>query len=395
MKRILIWDKGLPLVNSGGPGGYLWNLKQYLDHHAPEYKKQIYYYSESIKETPAKVSLFDRCINAFFRKLGFNTIAVLYSMYFTHTTLSNAEIEQIKKYDYVHIHSLPFILRYGLQLKKNGIRIIYTTHTPELMVDEVMNNSNLGMSIFERRLINRKVFIKRELFAYKLADHIMFPVKGVEDCDTCMSEDIKTFFNNTSNIFYTPTAILDSKLEKSEQKILSEYNIPSNAKVVCYVGRHTLVKGYDYLKQLASELFKKRDDVYFVIGGSQGFSEPLNNPRWIELGWVNTHQLLSEVDVFILPNQQTYFDIIALEVLRAGVPLITTPTGGNKYFESINNGGLSFIPKADTENAVAIIDSTLEEVLKQKGEKCRSLYLENFTFKQYLNTYISQINMLK
>lgn len=395
MKRILIWDKGLPLANTGGPAGYLWNLKAYLDTCATDSKIQICFYSDTITERPIKISIFDRCINYIFRKLGFNTLASLYSMYFAHSELSDIEIDQIKSYDFVHIHSLPFILRYGLQLKKHGIRIIYTTHTPELMVDEVVYNSYQQMSQIERKLICRKKFVNRELFAYKLADYIMFPVKGVEECYTGKSESMKRYFSSTSKIFYVPTAILDSHPEPSAQKILAQYNIPSNAKIICYVGRHTTVKGYEYLKQIANKIFKKRNDVYFVIGGSKGLSEPLKHSHWIELGWVNTHQLLKEVDVFILPNQQTYFDIIALEVMRAGVPLITTPTGGNKYLENINNDGITFIPKSDVERAVEHIEMTIESDLKQKGFKCRSLYLDNFTFKQYLDNYSHQVNLLK
>lgn len=64
---------------------------------------------------------------------------------------------------------------------------------------------------------------------------------------------------------------------------------------------------------------------------------------------MNTNKLLKEVDVFILPNQKTYFDIIALEILRAGIPLVTTYTGGNKYLASLNDIGITIMPKDDAK----------------------------------------------
>ena len=43
--KILIWDKGLPLKNAGGPSGYLWNIKQFLQQNKDE---EIVFYSDLI-----------------------------------------------------------------------------------------------------------------------------------------------------------------------------------------------------------------------------------------------------------------------------------------------------------------------------------------------------------
>ena len=393
MKKILIWDKGLVLRNSGGPSGYLWNLKQFLANNDVE-NDQIFFYTDVIECEDIKISLLDRCINALFRYLRLHTLASLYTMYFAHSKLSNKEICQIRNFDYIHIHNMSFMLRYGRQLKREGIKVIYTTHTPELMIDEVMYSSSVCIKKIEKLFINRELFVSRELHAYKLADYIMFPVHGVQECYTLNSKKVQDFFKNAKNIFFNPTAILDNDKKETESKILDQYCISPDSKIICYVGRHTTVKGYYYLKEIARVMLNKRNDIYFVIGGAQGASTPLNHKNWIELGWVDTQQLLKEIDVFILPNKQTYFDIIALEVLRSGKALITTLTGGNKYFEQINNGGISFIPFDDASRACAIIESILLEDIHNRGNKCRNLFLENFTFYHYVENYINQIDKL-
>lgn len=53
--------------------------------------------------------------------------------------------------------------------------------------------------------------------------------------------------------------------------------------------------------------------------------------------------LLQEVDVFVLPNRQTYYDLILLEVMRAGKPVLLTTTGGNKHFLGYKDTGLFFV----------------------------------------------------
>ena len=66
--------------------------------------------------------------------------------------------------------------------------------------------------------------------------------------------------------------------------------------------------------------------------------EGLKTDHWIEVGWTNDpHSLIAASDVFVLPNHETYFDLILLEVLSLGVPVVMSRTGGNKFFEQFNN----------------------------------------------------------
>lgn len=394
MKKILVFDKKLPLKNTGGPGGYLWNLHTYLTQNRTEVNSTIQFYSDVIggKDNGLAV-FFDKVIKFILAKFRLINLAKFYSIFYSSGSLNQEEIDRITTYDFVHIHDLTSMRAYGEKIKRNGTKIIYTTHTPELMVDEAIGGSVTLSAIFRTFNFLRRVYAKKELKAYELADYIMFPVRGVEDCYIRDFSFMRTFFDNAQNIIYTPTAILDSQLSLNEN-ILGKHNIPKSSKIICYVGRHNEVKGYYYLKEIATILLSKRSDIYFIIGGSIGSAEPLLNKNWIELGWVNTQQLLSEVDCFILPNQQTYFDIIALEVLRSGVPLVTTRTGGNKYFESLEDNAVQYIPTSDANAAAVLLEKIVSDNIKEKGQKCREMYRKYFTFDSYVRKYLDNINSL-
>lgn len=101
------------------------------------------------------------------------------------------------------------------------------------------------------------------------------------------------------------------------------------------------------------------------------------------------------MDVFILPNQKTYFDIIALEILRAGIPLVTTYTGGNKYLASLNDIGITIMPKDDAKRAADIISGILDvDEFKSMGDRNRRLFETEFTMDVYLKKYTTAISKL-
>lgn len=140
-------------------------------------------------------------------------------------------------------------------------------------------------------------------------------------------------------------------------------------------------------------------EVYFIIGGKEEPLKRLEDSRWIELGWINT-LLLENIDVFILPNQQTFFDLVLTEVLRQGTPCIISNTGGNKWFTKQSwPGVLSF----DYNNMEEAIQAILQYAkikqqgkLKEIGQNNYKNYLDNFTVEKYISSYVYQLsNIIK
>lgn len=400
MKKVLIWDKNIKLKNAGGPAGYLWNIKQRVDEKSDSV---INFYSDRIP-----VSLRSRYVN-FLAKLIFVIIdnilrcvarkyMRLHSNYYAVGGISKKEKEVIKQYDFVHFHSISSAHAFARDIQELGVKTIITTHNPEPNIDEVAALNYSLAKIIKCFPFVRNYYIKKEIKAYETCDYIMFPVEDVIECYTEKSPLFNEFFKRDDikqKMFYVPTCLIDNSQKKTNKReILSAHGVPVDAKVICYVGRHNEVKGYPYLKQIAELILAQCQDVYFVVGGNQENSTPLNHERWIELGWVNTQALLNEVDLFVLANQQTYFDIITLEILRAGVPLVTTATGGNKYIEKINNGGVLFIPKDNPQISAEKIISLLKGDLERIGKLNRLLFDEHFEMNCYIDDYSKEIQSL-
>jgi glycosyltransferase involved in cell wall biosynthesis len=179
--------------------------------------------------------------------------------------------------------------------------------------------------------------------------------------------------------------------------LLNKYNIPSGSLRVCYIGRHNEVKGYAFLRKVAKEIWKK-EDVYFIVGGTQAPLKGLNDKRWIELGWVKTPELLNCIDVFILPNKETYFDIILLEVLRQGVPVIISKTGGNKWFASKNMEGIKCFEYGNIDSCVSLIQRIVLQkkngLLPEIGCSNKEYFCKELSMARYIENYVTSLEKL-
>ena len=385
--KILIWDKGIPLKNAGGPAGYLWNIKQYVD---SVKDNEVVFYSDLIGTGKQGKSAITSLLLGVCHVLKLEHLAHLIINYNYKGALSREENDMLQGVDYVHFHTLSAACGYQKIMRDAGIKTILTIHSPEPLIDELNGRDNTIMSDSKR-----EHYIKRETAIMSKVDYLMFPVPGAIECYTSASPIYENFFADNDvqkRIFFVPTALPD-KAKPGIEGYLAKSNLPSDAKRVCYVGRHNTIKGYTYLKDVANKVWEKDPNVFFIIGGKMEKEGPNPDSRWIELGWVNTISLLQEVDVFVLPNQQTYFDIIALEILRDGTPLVTTLTGGNKYLSEVNNGGIIFIPKDNASEAADIIVDLLSK--NKVDNKTREIYLEHFTMPKYIERYKTEVSKLK
>ena len=89
-----------------------------------------------------------------------------------------------------------------------------------------------------------------------------------------------------------------------------------------------MIKGYDRLVKIYPEL-KQRGIEVVVAGGKGGIAYPLDS-GWHELGYISdVPNLIHASDVIVIPNRNTYFDLIILEALSQGRIVISSNTGGN------------------------------------------------------------------
>lgn len=79
--------------------------------------------------------------------------------------------------------------------------------------------------------------------------------------------------------------------------------------------------------------------------------------------------------MFILPNRETYFDLVLLEVMSLGIPVLASYTGGNKYFEKINDSGIYFFKDMNEAMKRIIEFSNMDRIeLEKIGYKNKVIF---------------------
>lgn len=403
--KVLIWNKSFISANIGGPIGYIKNLRDYISDHPDN---EIFFYTDVVKQevknNDGYAKSFNGRVKSLFKKYKMDWvndliyfIRVLISYYFKKVSLSNEDINIINGFDFVHVHTFYEYNQSFINNDKIKAKVILTTHTPEPTFDE--KTPLFLKPFFKGCSFIRNFFIRKEMEAYKKADFLMFPVPSAIEVYTNSSKILKDGFTKIKDkMFFVPTAI--PSISNTNLNVNYSFPAKDDELNVCYIGRHTVVKGYDSLKKMAKKILESNKSVRFIIGGEQHPLKGLNHKRWKELGWVNTPALLNAVDVFILPNKETYFDLIVLEVLRCGTPIIMTRTGGNKWFESnIKNEGIFFYDYNDTNE----LNNNIERILnlKRNGKlddlrkNNRMFCEEKLSMKTYVSSYKHYLNSIK
>lgn len=403
MKRVLIWDISFRLANIGGPSGYLYNIHEYLRVHPCG---QIVFLSDLLTDDSSKkllegqASFLQRMIERIkSSKLLFRLNDVLYTIWKEYhvCNVSLPSSVHLDEYDYVHFHQANDVRRYAPLFRDTHCKTILTTHCPCPRTDEILANKPWYYRLFAH-------WIRRqERACYAKADYLMFPCQEAREPYEKDAKIRALFHSIEHKFFYCPTAILDTQIDKSSMQKLSSLGIPEDAFVITYFGRHNRIKGYDILKYIGQELLPKYTNLYFVCAG-KGEISPIKHPRWIELGFINnTNELLSQSDLYVLPNRETYFDLIVLEILRAGVPVIMAENGGNLYFRTFSekeSEGIMLMPIDDVDNLCERIVNAirLKFTARQTYQKMRianrKLWEKRFTMNSFIDTYLNRINEL-
>lgn len=297
----------------------------------------------------------------------------------------------------IHVHSAIDVVKIKNYLINNfydDIKIILTAHTPESLSIEQYNLVLDDGQNIERAEEIRRNYLKLEQEGFQKADIIIYPSEeSMEAHFNSIEEFDKIIYKK--DIRFLPTGIRPLRSLYTKEEIKRKYGV-SGKKVIVYLGRHNAIKGYDFLLELGKKLLEERGDIVFLIGGTQSKQFlPLANPNWKELGWINPSEVLPAADVFLLPNKQTYYDLVLLEVMSLGIPIIASNTGGNKSIKKLVNDivlcELSidlFIQKIND------ILSLSSEEWSEKSNNIKECYDRFFTAEKMASGYIEIINKI-
>ncbi len=294
----------------------------------------------------------------------------------------------------IHVHTVIDVVKIKNYLRRNyldDVKVILSCHTPEPYSQEQLALSIDGGQSRKKAQKLADRWRQVELRGYREADIMIFPS---EEAMEPLLNALPEFGDLISqkDIRYMATGCIPLRPQLSVVEAKRKYEVEGKT-VIGYIGRHNSIKGYDLLKAAAQICLSERDDIVFLIGGEKGKAfQPLSHPRWIEMGRVNPAEMLQAVDVFVLPNRQTYFDLILLEVMSMGLPVIATETGGNKSVKKIADELMLCEP--DSMSLARKIREFLdypESERKKIGHSLLLKYQEHYTEQLFAQRYVDII----
>lgn len=404
-------------IRGGGPTGYLANLLDGINRN-PNNQSPIIMFDTADKK-PQSIENGPQGVHKIIQNVFYKT-KVTKSFYFNHISRyrKNAHtnyVEFLKKYNCmfcneelfskinlkktktIHVHTPGDAVKVRNSLKRSGhdnIKIMLTCHTPEAPSNEYYNTTlEQGYSSKKAQEIKEgwKIIEKK---AFEYADILVFPSKESMEPLSITMEGFKDLIKDKDIHFMaTGAKKLNPTLTKEEAK--RKYGVEGKF-VVGYVGRHNAIKGYDTLIKAAENVLEKNKDICFLIGGAQGNAfKPLNHERWIEAGWVNPADLFMALDVFILPNKMTYYDLVLLEVMSLGIPIIASNTGGNISVHKVTNSICLYNNCAeDLSDKILNYSHMTQKQLEHISQCIYNAYETNFTTTCFAERYVEMINKI-
>lgn len=374
MTRLIYFPKN-KLKPTGGPAGYLWNLAQGL-------KGAGLSGYEFLPDAPAEMTsnkFLQRVVPS--RMKDARRLRNLLAL----PQRASAAVVDYGSYEAIHFHSTEDLYLQRESLDGYAGRVVLTSHSPLAYHKELI--SRLNPKDAEAHADELKGIAVIDEYSFRRADYVIFPCPEAEEPYFHTWEGYAEA-RDEAKMRYVPTGIAPVSAKVGRDEVRARYGIPSDAFVVTYVGRHNQIKGYDVLQQVAPELFADQD-VWFLVAGREGPLRGLDHPRWVEVGWTDDpHSVIAAADVFVLPNRETFFDLIMLEVLSLGQVVVASRTGGNKFFEKYGCPGIRLYD--ESEEMVQLVRGVKDADADERaawGDACKELYKREFTVDVFARRY--------
>jgi glycosyltransferase involved in cell wall biosynthesis len=305
------------------------------------------------------------------------------------------EDRRLDEFDVIHFHSTWEVFNARRVLDDYRGKVVVMSHSPKPWHRELIEDFlGLRMESISKALAARVE--KIDAFGFGRADAVMFPC---EDSMESYSRRWPRFDGlvRGKRLMFVPTAFepLSAGIPGPGGLERAALGLPAEGVVAFFAGRHTEVKGYDFLLERGPELLDRWPNLRIVCAGAENSRYKIAHPRWIELGWrKDVAQLMGAVDFYLLPNRETYFDLVLLEAMACRLPVVLSETGGNKYFKDYRSRGLRFFDIGSKSSFVDAVDSLMRlssEGRKDAGAENAGIIRDSFTFKAFHENYLAQM----
>lgn len=283
------------------------------------------------------------------------------------------------KIDILHIHSGAFFHGSVAGVLSKTSKIIYTEHGRHYVEPLSIYFLDKISSFFVHKIVTVSPELKTHLI-----EKIKLP-----------SKKITTIINGVNTKEFSPRG-------KSE-KMLAEFGIPSDYKVIGSVGRLVEIKDYFTLIQAFARVLVKIPKSKLVLVGEgpclgklKELASELNVFESVIFtgSRADVPQILNIFDVFVLPSLLEGTSFSLLEAMATGVPVVVTNVGGNPSIVKDDYNGYTVDPK-DSITMSEKIENLLLDIIKANRFKVNGIKLveERYSLLSNINEYINLYKM--
>lgn len=292
-----------------------------------------------------------------------------------------------EKVDIVHVHTPIASVLGRIVAKMTGVKhIVYTVH---------------GF------YISNKLFYYIEKIMAKYFTDFIFTVNK-EDMEFAIKNNfiISNKIKNINSVGIDTTKFDPSNIKVQEQnKLKKSLNISQDDKVVGFIGRIVREKGIMDLIHAFARVSKKIPDTKLLIVGSNDLGERDNNTKaeidkLIERYELNEKviftgfrqdipELLSIMEIFVLPSYREGMPVSLLEAMAMELPVIGTDIRGIREEIVHEECGLIYPPE-DIDSLTKYLERMLSDLdsTKLMGKKARQRVINHFSQEEVLKRQI-------
>jgi glycosyltransferase involved in cell wall biosynthesis len=377
MKKIKLLHIGRIIRPGGGPSGYLYNLSAISKERKSEWVKTFAfkYSDERSALNSSKSGVIILSLPYFLRKnyvkslLVVRNIIDIYRAIQLRFNIGDAFPvfhDQMLAYWYGKLFSRPYCVM---------------PHQPIEIAREIDDAYRYRYNLNANDIYG--LVVTKEILAYINASIIICPTSYSLDGYFISKNEYKSVLNSTPKHMVPSTVTLPNSV-LGRLKTRELLSIEENKLAIGFIGRYNSDKGYDRFLSIAKRHRNKPNLIFFSAGAGEMQS---NEAGVTDLGWrKDIADIITAMDLIIIPNRVTYFDLLPIESLMLGTPVAVTSAGGNKWLlDQVEDNSvleLKLNEVCSSDNLDAIID-----IMPSRVQFKSSRLAEHFNNKNFIDSH--------
>lgn len=382
----------------GGPAGYCHNLRDALDAVGGVGRIELLF-----PDVPYGVSTRGR---GFFRTLARGLplfllapllalrMIVITRFAFRYFGFKQSQLDLMKQADVVVFHDPRLAYAYyTIPKRKASQKVIVMSHSPTDLATELVQNWQEQYGSTKLWPYIRTILATLEMKIYLNSNGILAPCKSALDAYFRDIRGREAFFRLP--VYELASGVPRLSRRKSTSEVRAGWGIPLERKVVGFFGRHHAHKGYDLFCEAARLAHEKGyGELVFIAAGKGYLSSPHHLPNFRHLGYL-TEQLpdaIAAVDLVVVPNRVTYFDLLLLEAMSLGKPILTSQVGGSLC---INSPGVFYLKELTPSGLLsAILEVLSNPSLNEAGRANQDVYAKHYDLRSFGERHLKLAELL-